>query len=144
MKTSTLAAFLFASLATAFDVYQYPNRKCTGMQVSALDVNAEKGCVVAREDGYLSSLMVPWTSDGDNNLVLALYSDTKCCHAKFVRTVDWEESCIALEQSESVGSFRAVDPQNPDGEGTDYSSCESEVEFDDQEVQKVEGIPPTF
>lgn len=141
MKTS-LAGLLFAAMAaTAFDIHQYSSTRCTGSRISQLGVNADKGCVTAREDGYTSGLINEWTEDADNNLVLALYSDKNCCHANLIKTVDWEESCIEIESDETVWSFRAVDPEDPEGDGG-YDSCETE--FEDDEVKSVEGVPPVW
>jgi hypothetical protein len=148
MKTS-LATLLLASLAAGFDVVQYPNKRCTGMSVAARGVNAEKGCVVAREDGYTAGMINDWTGDGDNNIILALYTGTKCCHANLIKTVDWEDSCIEIESGARVGSFQAVDPNDPDGAGGGYDTCEDE--YEDNEVKKVEssrgryhGSPPSL
>ena len=141
MKTS-LTTLLFASLAAGFDVSQYPNKRCTGMSVTARGINADKGCVVAREDGYTAGILNGWTGDGDNNVVLALYTGTKCCHANLIKAVNWEDSCIEIESGATVGSFRAVDPNDPDGAGGGYDTCEDE--YEDNEVQKVEGVPPEW
>ncbi|KAL6869956.1 hypothetical protein ACO1O0_001291 [Amphichorda felina] len=140
MKTS-FAALLLVSLASGFNVHQYPSKQCTGSQVSEPGVNADKGCVVAREDSYTSGLINEWAEDADSSLVLALYSDTSCCHANLIKTVDWEDSCIEIESGVTVGSFRAVDPANPDGGGS-YSSCEAAS--DDDEERPVAGVPPTW
>lgn len=140
MKT-ILATVLFASLASAFDIHQYSSKQCTGSRVSETGVNADKGCVVAREDGYTAGLINEWAEDADNNLVLALYSDTNCCHANLIQTVDWEESCIEIDSDVAVKSYRAVDPENPEGDGG-YDTCETEAE--DDEVRRVEGVPPTW
>ncbi|KFH42894.1 hypothetical protein ACRE_063670 [Hapsidospora chrysogenum ATCC 11550] len=138
---SSLATLLLASFAAGFDVHQYPSKRCTGLLVSEHGVNANKGCVTARADGYMASLVNDWAEDADNNLVLALYSDENCCHANLVMTVDWEESCIEIETGKTVGSFRAVDPNNPDGDGG-YDTCETQM--DDDSVREVEGVPPTI
>ncbi|KFH46511.1 hypothetical protein ACRE_025920 [Hapsidospora chrysogenum ATCC 11550] len=139
MKTS-LAALVLASLAASFNVAQYLSKRCTGLLVPEHNVTADRGCVVAREDGYLAGLVNDWTGDEDNNLVLALYRGKTCCHADLIKTVDWEDSCIEIESGETVGSFRAVDPNVPDDPAGGYDSCEA----DDDSEQPVEGVPPSW
>jgi hypothetical protein len=60
------------------------------------------------------ALINPWTSEEDNKLILATYSDASCCHANLVQMLGWDDDCVALKGG--VKSFRALDPEEPDKE----------------------------
>lgn len=141
MKNSFSTYAVLASMTTlamGFDLLQYSSSKCTGSSQSEKGVKPDRGCVQARPDAF-DGLINTWTDEEDNDLVLALYSDESCCHANVVQIANWDESCIEIK--ESVRSFRAVDPKNPEGNGG-YDECEKSLV--DEEPLLTEGTPVTW
>lgn len=135
MKTISILLSL-SSLSLAAQTYEYSSSSCTGSSVSNLDVNLDTGCVQARADGAMG--MIAQFGDDDLGSTLVLYSGDKCCHADQIGYMEDIDGC--QEVPEGVGSFRLLDPESPDPEGSTEYDCQATSEMD----LLVEWTPPPY
>lgn len=117
--TALMLLSILDSVATAFNFTTYGTPQCTGLSVIEV-TDIAKGCMETKGSG-VSAIISRWTSEADNNLLIALYSDNTCCHANVLDTVVWTAGCS--EVPAGVHSWRVLDPNDPDKgkEGDNYT-----------------------
>ncbi|KAF2868835.1 hypothetical protein BDV95DRAFT_609742 [Massariosphaeria phaeospora] len=114
LATSLLSLTL---TTTAFSVRASDVQGCRGTGVSAT-MSVDGGCQAGMTQ--IGSLNIGWSADTDNDLVVVLYTDDKCCHAAQAETLDWSDVC--QQAPDGVKSWRVVDPNDPGKgkQGEDY------------------------
>ncbi|CAI6331771.1 unnamed protein product [Periconia digitata] len=109
---------LLGTQASAFTLMTYTSTSCTGLSPEE-ETSVDKGCTTYT-NGKFRSIINNWSSNDDNKLLLAFYSDEKCCHANMVETFSWTDGC--QEVKDGIKSWRVVDPDEPEKgkKGEDY------------------------
>lgn len=99
----------FAIYANAYMLSMYDSSRCTGMGTT-MNLTVGSGCQNDRDN--FNSIINRWDSEEDNEVMVAMYSDHKCCHTSKLQTITWTDECYKI--MEDVKGMRVVNPGDPD------------------------------
>ncbi|KAF1996582.1 hypothetical protein P154DRAFT_579684 [Amniculicola lignicola CBS 123094] len=117
-----ITPLLVGVFVDAFEIRLSKAKGCRNPD-SHIQLNVAQGC-----NQYWAvdaqAIILPWLSSLDNDVLLATYSDTDCCHATLIESYGWNDTCNDFK-SQGVGSWRVLDPENldngPSGQAIGYA-----------------------